>query len=90
MQSSNAILLKVPYDKQHRHPRIPSPNIDSLGPSLPYDDNGVDAGHICVPHQPAPFEYRIPVQYDLDGDEKERETLEDMRSEAEMYHRIKF
>ncbi|EGO02293.1 hypothetical protein SERLA73DRAFT_86572 [Serpula lacrymans var. lacrymans S7.3] len=73
IDSTNAILLKNPARP---------------GDPFTYDNYGVEPAY-CVPPAPAPFEYS-PVQiFDLDGKLSPPATIEEMRKEAEGYHRIK-
>ncbi|KAH7912931.1 copper amine oxidase, partial [Hygrophoropsis aurantiaca] len=73
IESTNAILLKSP---------------EKPGDPYTYNDYGVRPAH-CVPEPLEPFEYR-PVQvFDLDGKATAPETVEEMRRNAELYHRMK-
>jgi len=73
IDSSNAILLKSPVNP---------------GDAFTYDDYGVSPAH-CIPEAPAPFEY-APVQvYSLDGVLTPPASVDELRKQAEMYHRIK-
>lgn len=74
IDSTNAILLQTPAQP---------------GDPFSFEDYGVRPVH-CVPKAPAPFEYAPVHIFDRRGEEVEFESVEAMRSESELYHRIKF
>ncbi|KAG8218933.1 amine oxidase catalytic domain-containing protein [Butyriboletus roseoflavus] len=74
IDSTNAILLQTPS-----HP----------GDPFSFEDYGVQPVQ-CVPKAPAPFEYAPVHIFDHRGEEAGFENVEAMRSESELYHRIKF
>ncbi|KAK0207087.1 copper amine oxidase [Desarmillaria ectypa] len=73
MESSNAILLKIP---------------EKPGESFGYDDYGVKQEYTCVPQTPSPFEYSFVDVFDADG-QLQVPGLEELRKNAEWHHRIK-
>ncbi|KAK0190361.1 copper amine oxidase [Armillaria mellea] len=73
MESSNAILLKIP---------------EKRGESFGYDDYGVKQEYTCIPQVPSPFEYSFVDVFDADG-QLQVPSLEELRKNAEWHHRIK-
>ena len=73
MESLNAILLSVPT----------SPN-EPFG----FNDYGVKQDYTCIPETPVPFNYGFAETYDADG-KREVLSVEDMRKNMELHHRIK-
>ena len=73
MDSLNAILLTPP---------------DKPGQPYTYNDYDVKPTH-CVPDPVPPFGYSGLTAYGLDGKEAPPATTEELRRQAELYHRIK-
>ncbi|KAK0447703.1 copper amine oxidase [Armillaria borealis] len=73
MESSNAILLKIP---------------EKRGESFGYDDYGVKQEYTCIPEVPSPFEYSFVDVFDADG-QLQVPSIEELRKNAEWHHRIK-
>ncbi|EIN14536.1 amine oxidase catalytic domain-containing protein [Punctularia strigosozonata HHB-11173 SS5] len=73
VESSNAILLSAP---------------DVPGGSYKYDDYGVSPVE-CVPPPLAPFEYKGLKAFGSDGRPAPLKDTEELRKEAELFHRIK-
>ncbi|PBK93948.1 amine oxidase catalytic domain-containing protein [Armillaria gallica] len=73
MESSNAILLKIP---------------EKRGESFGYDNYGVKQEYTCIPEVPSPFEYSFVDVFDADG-QLQAPSLEELRKNAERHHRIK-
>ncbi|KZS98930.1 amine oxidase catalytic domain-containing protein [Sistotremastrum niveocremeum HHB9708] len=72
MEAANAILLS--------HPK-------TLGGEFEYDDYNVKAKY-CSPPPLPPFDYSGLNIYDLKGEKTEALLAEELRKEAELYHRI--
>ncbi|EMD39459.1 hypothetical protein CERSUDRAFT_91968 [Gelatoporia subvermispora B] len=73
MDALNAVLLSPP---------------DNPGGPWGVDEYGVNMGH-CVPAAIPPLEYSGVLGFDVDGKPAAAATSEQLRREAEMYHRIK-
>jgi primary-amine oxidase len=74
MESRNAILLSRPA---------------APGAAFAFDDYGVGVAH-CVPPEVPPFAYEGMRAFGLDGKEMtEPRGVEELRKEAELFHRIK-
>ncbi|KAJ7600601.1 copper amine oxidase [Mycena floridula] len=63
-------------------------NIPEVPGPFTFDDYGVQQDYTCIPEAPAPFEYIPAKTYDAEG-QLMASTVEEMRKNAEMYHRIK-
>lgn len=66
MESSNAILLKIP---------------EKRGESFGYDNYGVKQEYTCIPEVPSPFEYSFVDVFDADG-QLQAPSLEELRKNA--------
>ncbi|KDQ64574.1 hypothetical protein JAAARDRAFT_28216 [Jaapia argillacea MUCL 33604] len=73
LESINAILLRAPV---------------TPGAPFTFDDYGVKPEN-CVPEKVGEFEYGGLTAFGVDGKVKEGMGIEEMRREAELYHRIK-
>jgi primary-amine oxidase len=73
VESTNAILLSAP---------------DVPGGEYKYDDYGVSPVH-CIPPPVSPFEYKGLKAFGTDGKPAPLKDTEELRKEAELYHRIK-
>lgn len=73
LDSANAILLRAPA---------------SPGDAYEFDDYGVREAH-CMPPRALPFAYSGARSFGLDGKPMEVRSAEEMRREAELFHRIK-
>ncbi|TRM67429.1 copper amine oxidase [Schizophyllum amplum] len=74
MEMSNAIVLTAPLNP---------------GDPFTFDNYGVDLGLTCVPAAPAPFEYTPFKSFDVEGKQMPYGSMEDVRKDAEGYHRIR-
>ena len=74
MESTNAILLNPP---------------EQPGDSYTFDDYVVKQEFTCIPQTPPAFEYAPVKMFDADGKSQPPSTNEDLRKDAEMYHRIR-
>jgi primary-amine oxidase len=73
MDSLNAVLLS--------HPKL-------AGDAFEFTEYGVQQAH-CVPRAPEPFKYEGMKAYGVDGRVKPQQATEELRKEAELFHRIK-
>lgn len=73
MESTNAVLLS--------HPKI-------AGDAFQFTEYGVEQLH-CISAPPEPFTYEGLKAYGYDGKPRAAAATEELRKEAELFHRIK-
>jgi primary-amine oxidase len=73
MDSTNAVLLTQPK---------------LAGDPFTFTEYGVEQAH-CVPAAPAPFTYEGLTAFGYDGKRRAPAATEELRKEAELFHRIK-